>query len=93
MNDKELQDRVKKAEKEGLVVERTGSGYMVTSSTKKGGYLVTDDNGLACACADYYMHKSDITWKCKHILAVEALLTQAPTTGSRFAALECWGDK
>ena len=87
MTEEELQNRIKKTK--GLIVERTSTGYMVTSSGKGGGYLVTSDGSYKCACMDFALHRADTSWKCKHVLAVEnALAKQSTTTSSRFAAID-----
>ena len=73
----------------GLVVEKTSSGYMVNSSTGKGGYLVNTDEGhLACACMDQALNRGIPNYKCKHIVAVENSLEKTTITSSRFAALD-----
>jgi len=86
MTTEELESRVKKTK--GLIVEKTGTGYMVTSSTRAGGYLVSDGERLECSCPDYYLHRKDPDWKCKHIIVVEQNLEKKTTTSTRFAALE-----
>lgn len=86
MTQEELQARVKKTK--GLIVEKTSTGYMVTSSGKGGGYLVTSDGSYKCACMDYALHRADSTWKCKHIITVEQNLEKKEAVGSRFSALE-----
>ena len=74
----------------GLVVEKTSTGYMVNSSTGKGGYLVnTDKEGhLACACMDQALNRGIPNYRCKHIIAVENSLEKTTITSSRFAALD-----
>ncbi len=88
MTNEELESRKKNASK--LSVEKTSTGFMVTSATGKGGYQVANNEGkLVCACADYYLHdKKDPTWKCKHIIAVESKLETSTTISSRFSAVE-----
>jgi hypothetical protein len=74
----------------GLVVEKTSSGYMVNSSTGKGGYLVNTDkeSHLACACMDQALNRGISNYRCKHIIAVENSLEKVVTNSSRFAALD-----
>jgi len=45
-------------------------------SSDGGEYLVsyTDDGRLVCKCIDFTIHKSDLDWRCKHVLAVMLFL-------------------
>ena len=65
----ELSSRQRKAM--SLSVTVVEDGYSVPSSDG-GEYIVSySDNGrLVCKCVDFVIHKSDLDWRCKHILAV-----------------------
>jgi len=88
MTNEELEARKKKAA--SLIVEKTSTGFMVTSATGKGGYqVVSTDGKLSCVCADYYLHdKKDPTWQCKHIIAVSHSLEKSDTLRSRFSVVD-----
>jgi len=65
----ELSSRQRKAM--SLSVTAVEDGYSVPSSDG-GEYIVSyaDDGRLVCKCVDFVIHKSDLDWRCKHILAV-----------------------
>lgn len=74
-----------------LEVVPAGDAFLVKSSTRKGGYMVTpeDDGKFHCACMDYATHRSDREWKCKHIIAVETYLEARPRNGtSRYDVID-----
>ena len=65
----ELASRQRKAT--SLSVTVVDDGYSVPSSDG-GEYIVSysDDGRLICKCVDFVIHKADLDWQCKHILAV-----------------------
>jgi hypothetical protein len=86
----DLASRRKKAA--ALKVRSVEGGYAVSSSTGEGGYVVTinDKGKLVCSCADYYLHKNDPEWVCKHVIATQSFreTKEIKTTGSRFDVIE-----
>ena len=76
MTASELASRQRKAL--SLSVTVVDGGYSVPSSDG-GEYIISyDGNGrLACKCVDFVIHKSDETWRCKHILAVMHFLERS----------------
>jgi len=90
MQSKDLESRREKAL--SLEVIPAGDTFLVKSSTRKGGYMVTpeDDGTHHCACMDYATHRGDSKWRCKHILAVEMFLEErGPTRAdSRFDVID-----
>lgn len=90
MNSKDFATRKAKAQE--LEVVSVGDDFMVKSSTRQGGYMVTarEEGGYHCACMDFATHRSDSEWKCKHIIAVEDYLEKrGPTNGdSRYDLLD-----
>jgi hypothetical protein len=69
----ELSSRQKKAM--SLNVTVVEDGYSVPSSDG-GEYIVShsDDGRLVCKCVDFVIHKADLDWCCKHVLAVMLFL-------------------
>jgi len=69
----ELSSRQRKAL--SLSVTVVDDGYSVPSSDG-GEYIVSyAENGrLVCKCVDFAIHKSDLDWRCKHVLAVMLFL-------------------
>jgi len=69
----ELASRQKKAL--SLRVTVVDGGYSVPSSDG-GEYIVSysDDGRLVCKCIDFTIHKADLEWRCKHVLAVMLFL-------------------
>jgi hypothetical protein len=69
----ELASRQRKAM--SLSVTVVEDGYSVPSSDG-GEYIVSyaDDGRLVCKCIDFVIHKADLDWQCKHILAVTLFL-------------------
>jgi len=90
MTDKDLATRKEKAQE--LEVVSVGNDFMVKSSKRQGGYMVTvkEEGGHHCACMDYATHRGDKDWKCKHIIAVEMYLeNRGPTNGdSRYDIID-----
>lgn len=90
MDSKDFEARKTKARK--LEVVSVSDDFMVKSSTRQGGYMVTpkEGGGYHCACMDFALHRSDSEWKCKHIMAVEDYVeSRGPTNGdSRFDLLD-----
>jgi len=76
MTPNELASRQKKAL--SLSVTVVEDGYSVPSSDG-GEYLVSysDDGRLVCKCVDFIIHKADLEWCCKHILAVMLFLERS----------------
>ena len=76
MTANELASRQKKAL--SLSVTMVEDGYSVPSSDG-GEYLVSysDDGRLVCKCVDFIIHKADLEWCCKHILAVMLFLERS----------------
>jgi len=76
MTTQELASRQRKAL--SLSVTVVDGGYSVPSSDG-GEYIVSyAENGrLVCKCVDFIIHKSDETWRCKHILAVMLFLERS----------------
>jgi len=69
MTASELAARQRKAS--SLSVTVVEDGYSVPSSDG-GEYIVSyvEDERPVCKCVDFVIHKSDLDWRCKHILAV-----------------------
>lgn len=69
----ELASRQRKAM--SLSVTAVDDGYSVPSSDG-GEYMVSysDDGRLVCKCIDFTIHKADLEWRCKHVLAVMLFL-------------------
>jgi len=90
MNSKDFDTR--KAKAQDLEVVSVGSDFMVKSSTRQGGYMVTtrEEGGYHCACMDFATHRGDPKWKCKHTIAVEDYLEKrGPTNGdSRYDIID-----
>lgn len=90
MDSKDFEARKTKARK--LEVVSVSDDFMVKSSTRQGGYMVTpkEGGGYHCACMDFALHRSDSEWKCKHIMAVEDYVeSRGPTNSdSRFDLLD-----
>ncbi len=65
----ELASRQRKAS--SLSVTIVEDGYSVPSSDG-GEYIISysDDGRLVCKCIDFVIHKADLEWYCKHVLAV-----------------------
>jgi hypothetical protein len=63
---------MERAENGALVASKTDEGYRVYSLHNPGQiYLVRQDGEhWTCTCPDFETHQADITWRCKHILAV-----------------------
>jgi len=82
MRSEDLESRQEKAM--SLEVVPAGDTFLVKSSTRKGGYMVTpeDDGTYHCACMDYATHRGDPEWRCKHIIAVEMYLEERGPTSS-----------
>lgn len=82
----------RKAKAQDLEVVSVGNDFMVKSSTRQGGYMVTarEEGGHHCACMDFATHRGDSEWKCKHIIAVEEYLEKrGPTNGdSRYDIID-----
>jgi hypothetical protein len=80
MTQTQFDTRQERAENGALVASKTDEGYRVYSLHNPGQiYLVRQEGEhWTCTCPDFEAHKSDITWRCKHILAV-APWPQTPT--------------
>jgi hypothetical protein len=80
MTQAQLDTRVERAENGALVASKTDEGFRVYSLHSPGQiYLVRQEGEhWICTCPDYEAHKADVTWRCKHILAV-APWPQTPT--------------
>jgi len=90
MTDKELASRQKKAV--SMIVKPVGGGYAIESSTGRGGYMVTvsKEGRLECSCPDYYLHRGDSDWVCKHLIAVETFRAdiEIRPSGTRYDAID-----
>jgi len=90
MRSEDFESRQKKAS--DLEVVPAGDTFLVKSSTRKGGYMVTpeDDGSYHCACMDYATHRGDREWRCKHIIAVDMFLEERGpvSSGSRFDVID-----
>ncbi len=82
VNNKDFETR--KAKAKDLEVTAVGTDFLVKSSTRQGGYMVTvkKEGGYHCACMDFATHRGDQDWKCKHIIAVETYLEKRGSTNS-----------
>lgn len=71
MNEYELEKRKERAIQEPLVITKTSDGYRIFSAANPSKFfLVRQENGRpTCSCLDFEKHKTDETWRCKHILA------------------------
>ena len=72
MTQAQLEARQERAENGTLIVSRTGEGFRVYSVHNPSRmYLVRQEGERwTCTCPDFDFHKSDTTWRCKHILAI-----------------------
>jgi hypothetical protein len=72
MTQTQFDTRKERAENGALVASKTDEGFRVYSLHNPGQiYLVRQEGEhWTCTCPDFETHKSDITWRCKHILAV-----------------------
>ena len=72
MTDAQLEARKERAENSTLVVLKVGDGFRVYSVQNPSRiYLVRQEGERwLCNCPDFEYHKTDTTWRCKHILAV-----------------------
>jgi hypothetical protein len=76
----QFETRKERAENGALVASKTDEGFRVYSLHNPGQiYLVRQEGERwTCTCPDFETHKTDTTWRCKHILAV-APWPQSPT--------------
>jgi SWIM zinc finger len=72
MTEAQLEARKERAENGTLVVLKVGDGFRVYSIQNPSRiYLVRQEGERwVCNCPDFEYHKTDATWRCKHILAV-----------------------
>ena len=72
MTQTQFEARQERAENGALVASKTDEGFRVYSLHNPGQiYLVRQEGERwTCTCPDFEAHKTDITWRCKHILAV-----------------------
>jgi hypothetical protein len=68
----QLEDRTERSENGALVASKTEEGFRVYSLHNPSQiYLVRQEGErLTCTCQDFEAHKTDTTWRCKHILVV-----------------------
>lgn len=68
----QLSENIKPGPKPGLKLTRTTKGYLVRGGSKT--YEVTvEDDAISCNCSDFEREqKENITYHCKHIIAVLA---------------------
>jgi hypothetical protein len=83
MTQAQFETRTERSENGALVASKTDEGFRVYSLHNPGQiYLVRQEGERwTCTCPDFETHQSDITWRCKHILAV-APWPQAPSTSA-----------
>jgi hypothetical protein len=92
MTEAQVETRRERAENGTLVVLKVGDGFRVYSvDTPSRIYLVRQQGERwLCNCPDFEYHKSDSTWRCKHLLAVapwpEAEAAQVASPGNGQAA-------
>ncbi len=72
MNQEQLGNRQARAENEPLVISRTDEGFRVYSpANATRSYVVSGSvQAPSCTCPDFQCHEGDLSWRCKHILAV-----------------------
>jgi hypothetical protein len=72
MTQTQFETRQERAENGALVASKTDEGCRVYSLHNPGQiYLVRQEGEhWTCTCPDFETHKADVTWRCKHILAV-----------------------
>src|SRR5436189_4891494 len=72
MTQAQLEVRKERSENGALIASQTEEGfrvYAVRNPSKV--YLVKKEGDQwTCTCPDFEFHKSDSTWRCKHVLAV-----------------------
>src|SRR5207249_6228755 len=72
MTQAQLETRKERSENGALIASQTDEGfrvYAVRNPSKV--YLVKKEGDQwTCTCPDFEFHKSDSTWRCKHVLAV-----------------------
>jgi hypothetical protein len=80
MTQTQLEARTERAENGTFVTSKTEEGFRVYSIHSPSHIYVVKQEGerWTCTCPDFETHKADITWRCKHILAV-APWPQTPT--------------
>ena len=72
MTQTQLDTRKERAENGALIASKTDEGFRVYSLHNPSQiYLVRQEGeGWTCTCPDFETHKTDSTWRCKHILVV-----------------------
>ena len=72
MTQTQLEDRTERSENGALVASKTEEGFRVYSLHNPSQiYLVRQEGErLTCTCEDFETHKTDTTWRCKHILVI-----------------------
>jgi hypothetical protein len=72
MTQTQFEVRKERAENGSFVVSRTEGGFRVYSVHNPSRiYLVRQEGERwTCTCPDFETHKTDTTWRCKHILAI-----------------------
>ncbi len=72
MTQTQFETRKERAENGALIASKTEDGHRVYSLHNHSNiYLVRQEGERwTCTCPDFEFHKTDTTWRCKHILAV-----------------------
>ena len=72
MTQTQLENRTERSENGALVASKTEEGFRVYSLHNPSQiYLVRQEGErLTCTCQDFEAHKTDTTWRCKHILVI-----------------------
>lgn len=68
----EADQREERTQNETLIIAQTDQGYRVCSPLKPATQYVVSGipDAPQCTCPDYEYHRSELGWRCKHILAV-----------------------
>ena len=72
MTPQQMGKRAERAATEPLVISKIEGGFRVYSPTGSAKPYVVGGTAEAptCTCPDFALHRSDLEWRCKHILAV-----------------------
>jgi hypothetical protein len=72
MTQTQLEARTERAENGTFVTSKTEEGFRVYSIHSPSHIYLVKQEGerWTCTCPDFETHKADLTWRCKHILAV-----------------------
>src|SRR5438045_3438033 len=72
MTQAQLEVRKERSENGALIASATAEGFRVyaVQNPSKVYFVKKEGEQWTCTCLDFESHKSDTTWRCKHVLAV-----------------------